>query len=1041
MRTIMNSKTAAFLVTLAAVWVGGTREASAQLDPLLFLKRTQPNVLLVVDTANRMQKDANNDYYDANVYSKTGALYETTLGVTAGNTIARYRRKYVNLQHLDPAVSGGIKFSADDIRIVGDLDPAYSTFGERTRMAVARRAMIAAISANQTVARFGLLTMRQANPTLGAQGNDGPVYVSNPLLLTPTDILGGGGKWLITRTTVSAVNGSIVGPVAPLVKPDAANANSTIMTTLNKIVGQAGALTPAGRDAKDILDAPVDNMLDDAKAEAARLIGIDTQCRNTVVVLIAGGGEGTTTNEDPKSKAAQFLNISNRRVPIYVIAIAPTASEATQLKGIAANSGGQYMEITAAMVNAVTAGQPVPEAVRTINLAVEHAFASQSDFNTAPTVLMPYGPQTEHQVTSPIIGTVNLEGANDISGSPLPNTLIKNPATGGVVPQRSNVLITTGFAIPNFDGRMRAVRVYKPVADSTKPTGWRFDADGTKLWVASVPAAASRNIFTALPDGTVVSFDVVNETQLRPYMRTTDATALINYVRNQPLGAVVSSTPALMDPPSLDPPPDPEYPAFSDANKDRRSIIWVGANDGMLHALDARSGLEVWAFIPFNLLPKLKELMSGQPIGDFRYFVDGSPKVADVKIGGMWRTYLIMGEGAGGTFYQTFDVTLPDMNQTVGPDSDDTSAVLSYFARTDAVPLKWSFPNYSHFNTSLGVWGDIATTAPAVEKTVGETWSDPAVGQLESPSGPYVVLTGSGFFKYSAQQNANRGGTVAGTTFYVLDATTGTVFDSKSVGDDNKAENVDNCAAANDCTRLKNALQADPVATGPSDSRFITKTYVGDLDGRIWRFDLGLDASLKPFIKTAPLKLYDAGWSHPNFTSMATVNIGGVKQYLFQGTGSDLLPSNGVNQSYALLVILDNGTSGSKTAQIDLTKTDGAGDDEKVTSFPAVAGDIVFFTTTSYKPASPCTPPDGALYAFTFTGGPAYDTNNDGKFSGSDAPKVKTFAGARASAPFIVDQHLVMTAGNKIEMFGDPKDFNNGVGQAGVRILSWREVR
>ena len=36
------------------------------------------------------------------------------------------------------------------------------------------------------------------------------------------------------------------------------------------------------------------------------------------------------------------------------------------------------------------------------------------------------------------------------------------------------------------------------------------------------------------------------------------------------------------------------------------------------------------------------------------------------------------------------------------------------------------------------------------------------------------------------------------------------------------------------------------------------------------------------------------------------------------------------------------------------SKTDGAGDDEKVTAFPAVAGDIVFFTTTTYKPTTPC---------------------------------------------------------------------------------------
>jgi hypothetical protein len=180
---------------------------------------------------------------------------------------------------------------------------------------------------------------------------------------------------------------------------------------------------------------------------------------------------------------------------------------------------------------------------------------------------------------------------------------------------------------------------------------------------------------------------------------------------------------------------------------------------------------------------------------------------------------------------------------------------------------------------------------------------------------------------------------------------------------------------------------------------------------------------------------------HPIFSSMATVSIGYSKQYLFVGTGSDLLPSNGINVKYGLFVILDQGASGTQTAMIPLAQVgDGTDPDEKVSSFPAVAGDIVFFSTTSYKNVA-CARPDGNLYGFTFIGGPAYDTNNDGKMNNQDTAKIRTTTGARATAPFIVDQHLVLGAGNGVEMFGDPQDFNNGVGQAGVRILSWREVR
>ena len=120
-------------------------------------------------------------------------------------------------------------------------------------------------------------------------------------------------------------------------------------------------------------------------------------------------------------------------------------------------------------------------------------------------------------------------------------------------------------------------------------------------------------------------------------------------------------------------------PAFVTANKDRRSIVWICANDGMLHAIDARLGVEVWAFIPFNLLPKLHVLLDGQPVGKFDYLMDGSPKIADVKIDGAWKTYLIVGEGPGGTFYQTFDVTLPSMSATASPTDNTIGPSLTHF--------------------------------------------------------------------------------------------------------------------------------------------------------------------------------------------------------------------------------------------------------------------------------------------------------------------------------------------------------------------------
>jgi hypothetical protein len=1040
-------------VLLTLVALAWPQAAEAQLDPLLFLKRSVPsittpsyraNVLVAVDTAPRMMYDADGRYYDPTEYVR-GNVWDTALGATTGT---RYRRVYQNFQWTS---GGSPKFTTTKISTVTDASAtAYANFYQKTRIGVARTALAQVIAENNSSSRFGLLKMRHQGASTIA---DGPALSSDAAQQLPTD-WGGVGLWKVGRTTTTVTNRSIETSTAPLVRPDGAGPNAAIQTILSQPLSSS-SLLPAGLDGNGVDDAALAHLLEDVKTEAARLATADTLCRNTVAIVITGGGEGTGGHTPTAASiAATFLNVgSNRRVPIYVIALAPPASAVSELQAIAAASGGKFYEITKAQIElAAASNAAVPEVVRAMNDAVQHAFAQTTDFNAAPTVSLPYGPQSEFLVTSPIIGTVDLEGLTSLAGTTLPNTKITNPTSGAEIPQRGNVMVTTGFAMPGFEARLRAFRVYKPVADATKASGFKFTQDGTALWVAKTPTAtycndataSCRNIYTILPGTTTpIAFSSANVGTLSPYLNTFDAEGLINYVRRQPLGAIVSSTPAFMDPPSLDPPPDNDYPGFVDDNKDRRSLIFVGANDGMLHAIDGRTGVEVWAFIPFNLLPKLKTLRDGQPIDGFDYFMDSSVKVADVKLGdpAEWKTAIIVGQGAGGTFYQAFDATLAGMPKFT---SSEVTSLLSYFSAADRLKFLWAFPDYSNFDYTLSTYGDIAAGAAAELKTVGQTWSDPAVGQVESPSSPYTVIVGSGFMPRSRELQANRGGVAAGRNLYMLNASDGKLLDTETVNSDGVAETIDNCVnEALGCTRFKNALQADPVATGPSDSRFISKTYIGDLDGKVWRFDIGLDANDLPVFKNTPVHLNTAATSvdQPVFASMATVAVG-TQQYIFYGTGSDLLPVTGQNTIFKLVGVLDNGGSGSVTFQHTLSKVDGIGDDEVVSSFPAVAGDIVFFTTTSLKPQNPCLMPDANLYALTFVGSAAYDATGDNKVTNGETPKLKTLVGAgRATAPFIVDQHLAFGAGTKIEMFGDPNDYNNGVGNVGVRILSWRDLR
>jgi hypothetical protein len=69
------------------------------------------------------------------------------------------------------------------------------------------------------------------------------------------------------------------------------------------------------------------------------------------------------------------------------------------------------------------------------------------------------------------------------------------------------------------------------------------------------------------------------------------------------------------------------------------------------------------------------------------------------------------------------------------------------------------------------------------------------------------------------------------------------------------------------------------------------------------------------------------------------------------------------------------------------------------------------------------------------------DSTGDHEITAVDTALVKTIAGARPTAPHVVDQHPVFDAAGQISVFGDAEEYNNGVRQAGVRILSWREVR
>jgi type IV pilus assembly protein PilY1 len=121
---------------------------------------------------------------------------------------------------------------------------------------------------------------------------------------------------------------------------------------------------------------------------------------------------------------------------------------------------------------------------------------------------------------------------------------------------------------------------------------------------------------------------------------------------------------------------DITYRTFRQKYQNRRQVVYVGANDGMLHAFNAGFydsatssyamnlngetkhplGSELWAYIPYNVLPHLQWLT--QPDYPHVYYVDGAVKSFDVNIfpadathPGGWGTILVVGLRFGGGDY------------------------------------------------------------------------------------------------------------------------------------------------------------------------------------------------------------------------------------------------------------------------------------------------------------------------------------------------------------------------------------------------------
>lgn len=277
-------------------------------------------------------------------------------------------------------------------------------------------------------------------------------------------------------------------------------------------------------------------------------------------------------------------------------------------------------------------------------------------------------------------------------------------------------------------------------------------------------------------------------------------------IRKRVLGDITNANPVFVGPPSLNIPGE-DYQTFYEERKGRVKAIYVGANDGMLHAFRADNGKELFAYVPNALISQLNRLTS--PRYQHQPYVDGVATVSEALIAGKWKTVLAssMGGGAQGVF--TLDVTDPESFGISGK---------AIFEFTDA-----DDPDMGN------VMG-----APAIAKfRVG--------GKNGAAEYRYFVVVGSGLNNYKTDGDKRFNTDAAGALFLLSLDKSPTVKWIENV-------NYFKLRAPSSNTTFQNGLGTPAIVTGAAGAtRFI---YAGDLQGNLWRFDF---TTTMPWVEQAPL--------------------------------------------------------------------------------------------------------------------------------------------------------------------------------------------
>ena len=561
------------------------------------------------------------------------------------------------------------------------------------------------------------------------------------------------------------------------------------------------------------------------------------------------------TESPANGSSSYYLNVPAGRTPNYCDT-SPSPNGCNPLP----NTGGQG----AAGFSSVTFTPAVNPSENTLKNPLWYAarWGGYADGAT-PTTAFPTSQDPDHytQVTSP--GKLKTAFANMFQA------VLDNSATLGTVTSSSQQLqttaqiFTTSYNAKTFYGELTATN-FTVAAGAESDTISYAD-----IWTANakLPSHSTRNIFYKNPsNGNVKTFTFSNINSDYPNKFT--SIDVVDYLRGNSVNEVRNNG-TLRNRVSTLGTAINSVPLYSQDT----GMVYLGTNDGMLHAFDASTGTsadgaEKFAYIPSALISanagnndtsSALNLLSRTTFSG-RFYVDGNTAISDkykadsyMKSAAPGYNYLVgfLGRGGKGLF---------------------------------SLPV-----NTAGIKTDGGVWENFGNN----DNYMGYLLGNPIIEQLAD--GTNVVIFGNGY--NSASQQA---------ALYVLRLVDGVVLAKYLTCTGGIANSPSSCVS-NFSSSSSNGLATPGVVRS---NGFVQYAYAGDYLGNVWKFDLtGLAYSSSftgsygnmnsDYASTKILKLFSAVDSQNNiqhivtpittaYSSDSTDPVVANKRFVFFGTGSDL---------------------------------------------------------------------------------------------------------------------------------------------------------